>query len=161
MVDIILDIDSVGDDILAVIYGALHKEMNLLGITTVNGACGSIEQAVNVALATVELTGKEIPVYQGADKMLALRKSEAEGDPVNFDEELRWKFGNRLDKFNEKCPEFLYGKAGGNCTRNNRTADKYSACPAKRTGNSQKSERGIYPWGNILDAREYHAGNRI
>ncbi len=105
MVDIILDIDSVGDDILAVIYGALHKEMNLLGITTVNGACGSIEQAVNVALATVELTGKEIPVYQGADKMLALRKSEAEGDPVNFDEELRWKFGNRLDKFNEKCPE--------------------------------------------------------
>lgn len=82
MVDIILDIDSVGDDILAVIYGALHKEMNLLGITTVNGACGSIEQAVNVALATVELTGKEIPVYQGADKMLALRKSEAEGEPL-------------------------------------------------------------------------------
>lgn len=105
MVDIILDIDSVGDDILAVIYGALHKEINLLGITTVNGACGSIEQAVNVALATVTLTGKEIPVYQGADKMLSPRKTGAEGDPVNFDEELRWKFGSRLDKFNEKCPE--------------------------------------------------------
>lgn len=101
MVDVILDIDSVGDDILAVLYGALSSRINLLGITTVNGACGSIEQAVNVALNTVELTGKKIPVYAGADRMLSLRKSDAEGDPVNFDEELRWKFGDRLDKFNE------------------------------------------------------------
>lgn len=102
MVDIILDIDSVGDDILAVLYGALHKDINLLGITTVNGACGSIEQAVNVALSTVELTGKNIPVYAGADKMIVPKQSTAEGDPVNFDEELRWKFGDRLDKFNEE-----------------------------------------------------------
>lgn len=104
MVDVILDIDSVGDDILAVLYGALHPEINLLGITTVNGACGSIEQAVSVALHTVSLTGKDIPVYAGADKMLAPRITDADGDPVNFDEELRWKFGNRLDKFNE-APE--------------------------------------------------------
>lgn len=103
MVDVILDIDSVGDDILAVIYGALHKEINLLGITTVNGACGSIEQAVNVALNTVALTGKEIPVYAGAESMLAPKQAQADGDPVNFDEELRWKFGSRLDKFNEKA----------------------------------------------------------
>lgn len=101
MIDVILDIDSVGDDILAVLYGALHKEMNILGITTVNGACGSIEQAVNIALNTVALTGRDIPVYAGAEKMLAPKKSEADGDPVNFDEELRWKFGDRLDKFNE------------------------------------------------------------
>mgnify|MGYP000167735559 FL=1 len=104
MVDVILDIDSVGDDILAVIFGALNPKINLLGVTTVNGACGSIEQAVNVALNTVELTGKNIPVYAGADKMLSPRKSDDEGDPVNFDEELRWKFGDRLDKFNEKAP---------------------------------------------------------
>lgn len=101
MVDVILDIDSVGDDILAVLYGALNPRINLLGITTVNGACGSIEQAVNVALNTVELTGKNIPVYAGADRMLSPKKSDGEGDPVNFDEELRWKFGDRLDKFNE------------------------------------------------------------
>lgn len=105
MVDVILDIDSVGDDILAVIFGALNPNINLLGITTVNGACGSIEQAVNVALYTVELTGKDIPVYAGADKMLSPRKAKADGDPVNFDEELRWKFGNRLDKFNETAPK--------------------------------------------------------
>ncbi|TCL57955.1 purine nucleosidase [Kineothrix alysoides] len=107
MADVILDIDSVGDDILAVLYGALHKKINLLGITTVNGACGSIEQAVNVALNTVELTGRNIPVYAGADKMLAPKMAGVDGDPVNFDEELRWKFGERLDKFNEtvKKPE--------------------------------------------------------
>lgn len=99
--NVILDIDSVGDDILAVLYGALHPDINLLGITTVNGACGSIEQAVNVALNTVALTGKHIPVYAGAEKMLAPREAKADGDPVNFDEELRWKFGSRLDKFNE------------------------------------------------------------
>lgn len=99
--DIILDIDSVGDDILAVIYGALHSEIRVLGITTVNGACGSMEQAVNVALNTVALTGREIPVYGGASEMLAPRDAGADGDPVNFDQELRWKFGDRLDRFNE------------------------------------------------------------
>lgn len=105
--DVILDIDSVGDDILAVLYGALNPDINLLGITTVNGACGSIRQAVDVALNTVALTGKHIPVYEGADKMLAPKAAPADGDPVNFDEELRWKFGSRLDKFNEtaKQPE--------------------------------------------------------
>lgn len=101
MVDVILDIDSVGDDILAVLYGALHKDIHLLGVTTVNGACGSIEQAVWVALNTVELSGRDIPVYAGAEQMLAPRKAQEGGDPVNFDEELRWKFGARLDKFNE------------------------------------------------------------
>ncbi|MDD2971294.1 MAG: nucleoside hydrolase [Lachnospiraceae bacterium] len=110
MVDVILDIDSVGDDILAVLYGALHKEINILGITTVNGACGSIDQAVNVALNTVALTGKNIPVYAGAKEMLNPKKENVNGDPVNFDEELRWKFGDRLDMFNEKA-EHVNGNA--------------------------------------------------
>lgn len=103
--DVILDIDSVGDDILAVLYGALNPDIRLLGITTVNGACGSIEQAVNVALNTVALTGEDIPVYAGAKEMLAPKAAGADGDPVNFDEELRWKFGSRLDKFNEIAPK--------------------------------------------------------
>lgn len=105
MVNVIMDIDSVGDDILAVIYGAMSEKINLLGITTVNGACGSISQAVRVALHTVELTGKSIPVYQGAEQMLRPVKADVNGDPVNFEEELRWKFGGRLDKFNEEVEE--------------------------------------------------------
>lgn len=100
---IILDIDSAGDDILALLYAALHEKADLLGVTTVLGASGSLEQATWVALNTVELTGKEIPVYAGADEPIG--KSESDGDPVNFDEELRWKFGDRLDKFNEAAVE--------------------------------------------------------
>lgn len=99
MCKVILDIDSVGDDILAVIYGALHPGIELCGITTVCGACGSMEQANRVALNTVALTGKRIPVYAGAEQMLAPRESGG-ADPVNFDETLRWKFGDRLDSFN-------------------------------------------------------------
>lgn len=43
MVDVILDIDSAGDDILAVLYGAFHSRINLLAVTTSCGASGSIE----------------------------------------------------------------------------------------------------------------------
>lgn len=101
MKHIILDIDSVGDDMLAVLYAAHHPDIDILGITTVNGACGSIEQANHVALKMVELTGKEIPVYSGAAEMLNPRKDSVDGDPVNFEEVLRPKLGERLDKFNE------------------------------------------------------------
>lgn len=106
MVDIILDVDSVGDDILAIIYAALNKEINVLGITTVNGACGSIEQAVKVALNIVKLTGKDIPVYKGEAEAIKIKKPNVNGDPVNFDEELRWKLKDRLNGFNapEKEP---------------------------------------------------------
>ena len=46
---IIMDIDSVGDDILAVLYMALNERAELLGITTVTGAAGDIQQAAWVA----------------------------------------------------------------------------------------------------------------
>lgn len=100
MIDVILDIDSVGDDILAVIYTILNKNINLMGITTVNGASGSIEQATNVALNTVALTGADIPVYKGAAQAIEEGIKDKSGDPVNFDQELKWKFGDRLKKFN-------------------------------------------------------------
>ncbi len=105
MKNIILDIDSVGDDMLAVLYAAERKELNILGITTVNGACGSIEQANNVALNMVELTGKEIPVFEGAESMLKPTPQETDGDPVNFEKALWGKLGERLKKFNEAMPE--------------------------------------------------------
>jgi len=100
MVDIILDIDSAGDDILAVLYALLSKKINLLGVTTVTGASGSIEQATWVALNTIALTDKDVPVYAGASEPFVSNTSDTSGDPVNFDKELRWKFGERLNKFN-------------------------------------------------------------
>lgn len=101
---IILDIDSAGDDILAVLFMALNPSVCLEGVTTVAGASGDIEQATWVALNTLELAAKEIPVYAGSDRPLAEKRQAGEGDPVNFDEELRWKFGSRLDKFNMPAP---------------------------------------------------------
>jgi purine nucleosidase len=100
MKKIILDIDSVGDDILAMLYGLQYNDIDLIGITTVNGACGSIEQAVNVALYTATIADSNIPIYKGAKE--ALKKVEIGNcDPISFDDELRPIFGDRLDKFNE------------------------------------------------------------
>lgn len=103
MVDIILDIDSVGDDILAVLYALQHEEINVLGITTVLGASGCIEQATNVALNTVAIAKSDVPVYKGAGEPMGKGIVDTSGDPVNFDETMRWKFGDRLDRFNEKA----------------------------------------------------------
>lgn len=100
MTDIILDVDSVGDDMLAILYSILNPELNVLGITTVNGACGSLQQALWVAMNMVELTGQNIPVYAGESEMLAPQQDDTDGDPVNFDDALRWKYGDRLDEFN-------------------------------------------------------------
>lgn len=105
MIDIILDIDSVGDDILAVLYGLQSKKFNILGVTTVLGASGDIEQATRVALNTIELTGKKVPVYKGAGEPLKSGIIDKSGDPVNFDQELKWKFGDRLKEFNTPAEE--------------------------------------------------------
>lgn len=101
MVDVILDIDAAGDDILAVLYGAFHSKINLLAVTTSCGASGSIEQASWVALNTLDIAGQtDIPVYSGAQGPLNPQAADDLESPVHFDDELRWKFGDRLDKFN-------------------------------------------------------------
>lgn len=105
MTKLILDVDSVGDDILAILYGALHPDMEIKGITTVCGASGSIEQATNVALHTLCVADRsDIPVYAGAAGPLKPANTEALAKPVNFEKELYWKFGERLNKFNEQPP---------------------------------------------------------
>lgn len=102
---VIMDIDSVGDDILAVLYMAMNPKAELLGVTTVTGAAGDIRQAAWVAKNTVELTGRDIPVYAGAAQPVSDKVLDDSGDPVNFYEEYRWKFGERLDKFNTPSPQ--------------------------------------------------------
>ena len=97
-IDVIMDIDSVGDDILALLYAAKHPRLNLLGVTTVTGASGDIEQATWVALNTLDLIDSDIPVHAGASEPIV--KMDVNGDPVNFFEELRPKFGSRIDEMN-------------------------------------------------------------
>ena len=98
---IILDIDSVGDDILAVFFAALHPDFDLLGINAVSGASGSIDQATKVALHTVEVTGRKIPVYRGAEGPLVKEQKNLLGDPVNFFASLEDKYGDRLQEMNK------------------------------------------------------------
>ena len=98
---IILDIDSVGDDILAVFFAALHPDFDLLGINAVSGASGSINQATKVALHTVEVTGRKIPVYRGAEGPLVKEQKNLLGDPVNFFASLEDKYGDRLQEMNK------------------------------------------------------------
>lgn len=64
---IILDVDSAGDDILAVLFAAANPNVRLEGVTTVTGAAGPIEQVTNVVLNTLTLAGRDdIPVHAGA-----------------------------------------------------------------------------------------------
>lgn len=100
---VILDIDSVGDDILTIFYLAgktLDKTIKLEGITTVMGASGSIEQATKVALNNVELTDIDIPVYAGASRPITGNSKEDMEKPVHFDKLLTDVFGERIKGFN-------------------------------------------------------------
>jgi len=64
---IILDVDSAGDDILAVLFAAASPNVKLEAVTTVTGAAGPIEQVTNVVLNTLTLAGRDdIPVHAGA-----------------------------------------------------------------------------------------------
>lgn len=100
-VRMVLDVDSVGDDILAIYFAACHPDINLEGVTTVNGASGSLEQATRVALRSLDIArARNVPVYPGAGAPL-VEKTEAESRaPVHFEKTLNEKFGDRLKGFN-------------------------------------------------------------
>lgn len=103
---LILDIDSVGDDILTVFYCAKEKSLKLEGVTTVMGASGSIEQATKVALNTLSIANcKDIPVYKGAARPMVGHPKEIMEKPVKINEELENIFGDRIKGFNPPAKE--------------------------------------------------------
>ena len=101
---IILDVDSAGDDILAMLFAAASPHLTLAGVTTVTGAAGSIEQVTNVALNTLALAGREdVPVAAGAWRpIVGNAKADMEA-PVHFEKRLVARFGERLKTFNPKA----------------------------------------------------------
>lgn len=103
---IILDVDSAGDDILAVLFAAASPHIRLEGVTTVTGAAGGIEQVTNVVLNTLMLAGREdIPVAAGAWRpIVGNAKADMEA-PVHFEKRLTARFGERLKDFNPKAPQ--------------------------------------------------------
>jgi purine nucleosidase len=103
---IILDVDSAGDDILAVLFAAASPNLKLEGVTAVTGAAGGIEQVTNVVLNTLTLAGREdIPVAAGAWRpIVGNAKADMEA-PVHFEKRLTARFGDRLRHFNPKAPQ--------------------------------------------------------
>jgi purine nucleosidase len=102
---IILDVDSAGDDILAILFAAASPELRLEGVTAVAGAAGSIEQVTSVALNTLALAGRnDIPVASGAWRAIVGNAKADMEAPVHFEKRLTDRFGDRLKMFNPKAP---------------------------------------------------------
>jgi purine nucleosidase len=68
---LIIDCDPGIDDAIAIILAMQYPGFEILGITATFGNA-TIEQATKNALRIVELSGKKIPVYRGADKPLSV-----------------------------------------------------------------------------------------
>lgn len=110
---IILDVDSAGDDILAVLFAAASPHLRLEGVTTVTGAAGPIEQVTNVVLNTLSLGGRDdIPVHAGAWRPIVGNSKRDMQAPVDLQKLLAARFGDRLDKFNPPAPKPSRGAHG-------------------------------------------------
>jgi inosine-uridine nucleoside N-ribohydrolase len=62
---VILDVDTGTDDAVAVMCAALHPDLDLLGVTTVNGNV-PVENCTDNTLRVLDAIGRsEVPVYEG------------------------------------------------------------------------------------------------
>jgi len=68
---LILDVDTGTDDAVAIMFAALHPDLELLGVTTVNGNV-IVEQCTDNSLRVLDFIGRgDIPVYEGLNRPLA------------------------------------------------------------------------------------------
>jgi len=62
---LILDVDTGTDDAVAIMLAALHPELELVGVTTVNGNV-EVERCTDNSLRVLDWIGRsDVPVYQG------------------------------------------------------------------------------------------------
>lgn len=102
---IVLDIDGAGDDILAVLFAAGHRGINLLGVTACHGAAGAVDQVTNVALNALSMAGREdIPVAKGAWRPILGNSIADTQAPVHVEKRLQGLLGKRLEGFNQPAP---------------------------------------------------------
>jgi inosine-uridine nucleoside N-ribohydrolase len=67
---LILDVDTGTDDAVAIMLAALHPELELIGVTTVNGNV-EIRYCTDNSLRALDFIGRgDIPVYEGCPKPL-------------------------------------------------------------------------------------------
>ncbi|MBB4824999.1 purine nucleosidase [Sporosarcina luteola] len=69
MKPVILDVDTGIDDALAIFYALHSPELDVIGLTTCFGN-NTIEKTTRNTLVIVEMAGKSVPVYKGADQPL-------------------------------------------------------------------------------------------
>lgn len=73
---VIIDTDVGSDDAVALLMALLNDDVDVLAITTVSGNV-SVEQATANCLQTIEVAGKDVPVYVGAAQPLVRRPVHA------------------------------------------------------------------------------------
>ncbi|WP_271400446.1 nucleoside hydrolase [Salinicoccus roseus] len=101
MKKVIMDVDTGVDDALAILYGLESGQLDMLGITTVNGNV-PLEMVNANTLKVLSLAGREdVPVHPGADRPL-LRASE-HVHHIHGDDGI----GNALDDlvYSNRCEE--------------------------------------------------------
>ncbi|HEY3981696.1 MAG TPA: nucleoside hydrolase [Streptosporangiaceae bacterium] len=70
---LLLDVDTGTDDAVAIMLAALHPELDLAAITTVNGNV-PVKNCTDNTLRTLDYIGKQsIPVYEGAPEPISRR----------------------------------------------------------------------------------------
>lgn len=68
---IVMDVDTGTDDAVAIMFAALHPDIDLVAVTTVNGNV-PLEQTTDNTLRVLEWIGRgDIPVYAGMNKQVA------------------------------------------------------------------------------------------
>ncbi|MTI16335.1 nucleoside hydrolase [Rhodobacteraceae bacterium RKSG542] len=68
---LILDVDTGTDDAVAIMLAALHEDLDLVGVTTVNGNA-EVEYCTENTLRVLDYIGESsIPVFEGLDKPIA------------------------------------------------------------------------------------------
>jgi len=80
---VILDVDTGSDDAIAIMAAALSKDIELLGITTVNGN-RNVDTTTDNTLRVVSLLGKNIPVYKGCALPLVSTLLKGRRDNIPF-----------------------------------------------------------------------------
>lgn len=107
---IILDVDSAGDDILAILFALGCEGITLEGVTAVTGAAGPIEQVSNVVLNTLSLAGRDdLPMAAGAFRPIVGNAARDMAAPIHFEKRLKARFGDRIKGFNQPAPKPVRG----------------------------------------------------
>ena len=64
---IVLDVDTGTDDAVAIMFAALHGDLDLVAVTTVNGNA-TVDVVVDNTLRVLDLVGSQASVYRGAER---------------------------------------------------------------------------------------------